>query len=94
MPTAGLGGGAARTLNCIVSFAEEGTGELFCIRLGMRNTCLMVVMMVRIVTAVRGGGAARMRDRIASNCRWGRREALVHKSGHAGHLLEAAMRTL
>ena len=39
-----------------------------------------------MATAVRGAGAARMRNRIASYCIWEGREAIVHELGHAGHL--------
>ena len=44
------------------------------------------MVMVMMVTAVRGVGAARMRNRIASYCIWGGSEANVHKLGHEGHL--------
>ena len=46
----------------------------------------MLVMMV--APAVRGVDAARMRNRIASYCIWGRRETIVHELGHARHLYE------
>ena len=44
---------------------------------------LLIVMML---AAVRGGGAARMLNRNASYCIWARREAIAHELSRARHL--------
>ena len=68
-------------------------GALFSCTLGdkssegfMSRVMVALMMVVMIVTAVRDVGAARMRNRIASHCIWGRMEPIAHEVEHAGHL--------